>query len=152
MNISEQQTEAQMVGIARVVHHVIAWLLVAGLVVQVFLAGLGVFAGASNFATHRDTGYMLEILPFLLAIAAAVGRLGWRQIVLAAVIFGLFLVQSILILFRDSIPAIAALHPVNGFVIVYLAVAVARGAWARAPSDAAAASAQRPLATESPGS
>lgn len=115
--------------IARMAHLVIACLLVAGLAVQIFLAGMGVFAGRSNFATHRDFGYLLELLPVLLVVAAAVGRLGRRQIVTPAVIFGLFILQSILVLQRSAFPPIAALHPVNGFLIALLAVGVAREAW-----------------------
>jgi hypothetical protein len=42
--------------IARPIHIVVAWLLVAGLLVQVFLAGMGVFDSSSAFATHRDFG------------------------------------------------------------------------------------------------
>jgi mercuric ion transport protein len=124
--------------IARSAHLFVAWLLVIGLVVQIFLAGLGVFAGASNWPTHRDTGYFLQLLPFLLIIAAAVGRLGRRQIVLALVIFALFFVQSILVAMRDSTPAVAALHPVNGFLILYLAIQVARDAWAARSTPATA--------------
>jgi hypothetical protein len=120
-----------MVGAARVLHHVIAWALVAGVAVQIFLAGLGVFAGASNFATHRDFGYFLELLPILILVAAAGGRLGRRQIILPVVIFGLFILQSVFVALRDSTPAVAALHPVNGFIITYLAVQLAREAWAR---------------------
>jgi hypothetical protein len=30
---------------------------------------------------------------------------------------------------RDSSPAVAALHPVNGFLIVLLAVVLARDSW-----------------------
>lgn len=138
--------------ISRSIHHVVAWLLVAGLAVQVFLAGLGVFAGASNFATHRDTGYLLQVLPFLLLMTAAVGRLGRRQVILAAVIFGLFFVQSVLLLFRDSTPAVTALHPVNGFIITFLAVQVAREAWGRWRAANAAPSVTAPLASGSPGS
>ena len=127
--------------IARVAHLILALLLVVGVVVQIFLAGMGVFAGSSNFATHRDFGYLLELLPVLLVLAAAVGRLGRRQIVVPAVIFGLFILQSILILPRESVPAIAALHPVNGFLIALLAVSVARDAWSgwrsRVPAEAA---------------
>lgn len=40
--------------VARSVHLVVAWLLVAGPVTRIFLAGLGVFRGPANFATHRD--------------------------------------------------------------------------------------------------
>jgi Family of unknown function (DUF6220) len=132
------------VQIARTAHLALAWLLVAGLVVQIFLAGLGVFAGASNFATHRDWGYLLEALPFFMGVAAFVGRLGRRQVWLAFGIFGLFLLQSILLLARDSTPAIAALHPVNGFVIAWLAIMVAREAWARRQAGDPAADATVP--------
>jgi hypothetical membrane protein len=119
------------VQIARTIHLGLAWLLVVGLVVQIFLAGLGVFAGASNFATHRDVGYLLQAFPFFMAITAWLGKLSRRHIVLAVVIFVLFFVQSFLVLARGSVPAIAALHPVNGFLIAWLAVWVARDALAR---------------------
>ena len=128
--------------IARVAYLILALLLVAGVAVQIFFAGMGVFAGSSNFATHRDFGYLLELLPVLLVVSAAVGRLGRRRMVLPAVIFALFILQSILILPRESLPPIAALHPVNGFLIAFLAVGVARDAWAgwrsRVPAEAAA--------------
>lgn len=131
---------------ARTAHLVLAWLFVAGVAVQIFLAGMGVFAGSLNFATHRDFGYLLELFPVLLLVTAAVGRLGRRQVILPVVIFGLFVLQSILVLQRDSFPAIAALHPVNGFLIALLAVGVAREAWQRwrsgEPEVAAPAGAQ----------
>ncbi len=116
---------------APTIHLVLAWLLVAGLVVQIFLAGLGVFAGASSFALHRSWGYALEALPFFMAIAAWLGKLGRRQVIVAIVIFALFFVQSFLVLARDSMPPVAALHPLNGFLIAWLAVGVARDASAR---------------------
>ena len=137
-------------GISRTIHLAAAWLLVIGLAWQVFLAGLGVFAGASNFATHRDTGYLLQVLPFVMLITAALGRLGRRQITTAAVIFVLFFVQSILLLFRDSSPAVAALHPVNGFVIVYLAIDTARRAWEQRRAVATAFAAPASIGSESP--
>ena len=115
--------------VARPIHLVVAWLLVVGLLVQVFLAGMGVFSSATEFATHRDFGYLLEALPFVLFLAALVGGMGRRHVIAAAVMFVQFLLQSILVLQRDSMPAIAALHPVNGFLILLIAVWVARDAW-----------------------
>lgn len=113
---------------ARTIHLVLAWILVAGLVVQIFLAGLGVFAAASSFALHRNWGYVLEALPFFMAIAAWLGKLGRWHVTAAVVIFALFLVQSFLVLARDSMPTVAALHPVNGFLIAWLAIRVAHNA------------------------
>jgi len=118
-----------MSSIARNVYVVVAWALVAGLAAQVFLAGLGVFDSETAFVTHRDVGYMLSIVPVLLLIVGLVGGLGRRLAILAAAMFGLFMLQSVFVAMRGSSPAIAALHPVNGFLITLLAIVVAREAW-----------------------
>jgi hypothetical protein len=118
-----------MRSIARTVYLVVAWAFVAGLAGQVFLAGLGVFDSPTAFVTHRDVGYTLTMVPVLLLIAGLVGGLGRRLAILAAVIFGLFILQSVFVAMRGSSPAIAALHPVNGFLITLLAIVVAREAW-----------------------
>lgn len=118
-----------MRSVTRWAYLILAWLLVVGLVAQVFLAGLGVFRGPESFATHRDFGYLLELLPFLLFILAIIGRMGRRAVALPAVIFGLFILQSVFVAFRSDTPEVAALHPVNGFLITFLAIVLARDAW-----------------------
>lgn len=118
-----------MRSIARSVHLAVAWLLVAGLLVQVFLAGLGVFRGPASFVTHRDFGYLLSLLPIVLLVVGLIARLGRRPAILAAGIFGLFILQSVFVAFRSTSPEAAALHPVNGFLIVLLAIVLARDAW-----------------------
>jgi hypothetical protein len=117
--------------IARPIHLVVAWLLVVGLLVQVFLAGMGVFDSSSAFVTHRDFGYTLTILPVVLIVTSLVGGFGRMEAIAAAVMFGQFILQSILVVQRDSMPAIAALHPVNGFLILLIAVWLARDATRR---------------------
>ena len=118
-----------MRSVARTAHLVVALLLVAGLATQIFLAGLGVFRSAETFATHRDFGYMLELLPLVLLALGLVAGLGRRMALLAAGIFGLFLLQSVFVNLRETAPEIAALHPVNGFLITLLAIVLARDAW-----------------------
>ena len=118
-----------MRSIARTIHLVVAWLLVAGLVAQVFLAGLGVFSSATSFATHRDFGYALSLLPVVLLVAGLLGGLGRRLALLAALEFGLFILQSVFVAMRSSAPAVAALHPVNGFLILLIAILIARESW-----------------------
>jgi hypothetical protein len=124
--------------IARPVHVLVAWLLVVGLLVQVFLAGMGLFDSASMFITHRDFGYTLTLLPFVLIVTSLVGGFGRAEAIAAAVMLGQFILQSILVLQRETSPAIAALHPVNGFLILLVAVWLARDAWRqwRTESDA----------------
>ena len=128
-----------MQSLARSLHLMVAWLLVAGLVVQIFLAGLGVFRGPDSFLTHRDFGYALELLPIVLLVLGLIARLGRRPALLAAGIFGLFLLQSVFVGLRANTPEVAALHPVNGFLITFLAIVLARDAWLarRATSEAA---------------
>ena len=109
---------------------VAASLLVVGLVLQVFLAGLGVFDDPTFFLTHRDTGYTLELVAIIVLVLGAIARAGRAQIGLAALIFLLFLLQSVFVGVRESAPAVAALHPVNGFLILLLAIILARRAWA----------------------
>jgi hypothetical protein len=115
--------------IARPIHVVVAWLLVAGLLVQVFLAGMGVFDSSSAFVTHRDFGYTLTLLPVVLIVTSLVGGFGRMEAIAAAVMFGQFILQSVFVLQRESNPAIAALHPVNGFLVLLISVWLARDAW-----------------------
>ena len=129
--------------IARRAHLVLAWLLVAGIVVQVFLAGLGVFDDPAFFLTHATWGYTLEALPFLMFVLAAIGRLGRRQVVFGLGIFGMFLLQSVFVVLRVDLPMVAALHPVNGFAILFVSIVAAREAWAARSSAAITTSTPR---------
>lgn len=118
-----------MVGsVARSVYLVAAVLLVVGACGQVFLAGLGVFAGQANFTTHRDFGFMLELLP-VMVVAALVGRMGRTFIGGAALLIVLFGLQSVFIAVRTSQPGVAALHPLNGFLILLVAIYLSVASW-----------------------
>lgn len=110
----------------RLGHEAVAWLFAAGVVVQLFLAGLGVFDDPAWFITHREFGYTFGWLTLVLLVVALVGRMGRRLVGGSALLLALFALQSILVAFRGSVPAVAALHPVNGFAILYLAFALAR--------------------------
>jgi hypothetical protein len=136
--------------IARSIHIVVAWLLVAGLLVQVFLAGMGVFDSSSAFATHRDFGYTLTLLPVVLVVTSLVGGFSRMETIAAAVMFGQFILQSVLVLQRESSPAIAALHPVNGVLILLIAIWLARDAWRRwqASDEPAAEAVQEPAPSD----
>ena len=118
-----------MRSIARTLHAGIAWLLVAVLVIQVWLAGRGVFESPTVFDTHRDVGYMISLFPIVLLVLGFLGAMGRRVAIMAAVIFGLVILQSVFVVMRTSSPAIAALHPVNGFLILLVAVMLARESW-----------------------
>ena len=106
-----------------------AWLFAGCIVVQVFLAGLGVFDSAEAFITHRTFGYLFGWLALVVLIVAAVGRMPHRLIGLAGLSLVQMALQSVLILFRESNPAIAALHPVNGVLLLVTTLVLGWLAW-----------------------
>lgn len=122
-----------------------AWLFVVAVMVQVFLAGVGLFVpGVDMFQYHRSFGWLLHGGPvpvLLLAWAAGAGR---STIWLCVALFALVLFQPFLPTMREDLPWIAALHPVNAVAIVWVGVAIARRATALAqqPMPMLAASAE----------
>jgi hypothetical protein len=111
--------------IARLLHMILAWVLVIGLVVQVWLAGRGVF-DTTGFDPHRSLGYALGLVPIVLLVLGLAGGMGRRVALLAVAAFALVILQSVLVAMRDGYPAVAALHPVNGVLILFVAIALAR--------------------------
>jgi hypothetical protein len=111
---------------ARAAQPWVALLFVACVVVQVFLAGLGVFQNATQFSVHRDFGYLFSWLALILLVLAIAGRMGREIISLSGLLIVLFLLQSVFVAMRTSQPIIAALHPVNGFLIGLIGIVLAR--------------------------
>ncbi len=107
----------------------VAGLFTACAVIQVFLAGLGVFDDPSAFITHRDFGYAFSLLPIVMLVLALVGRMPRRFAGLSALLFGLFILQSVFVALREDMPAVAALHPLNGFLILAVGALTTYWAW-----------------------
>ena len=115
---------------ARQAHPIVGALFAACVVIQVFLAGLGVFADPRSFITHREFGYVFGLLTLALLVLALIGREPRRVTGLSALLLLLFALQSVFIALRTSSPEIAALHPLNGFLILFVAITVSRASWA----------------------
>ena len=128
--------------VARTAYPVVAGLFVACAIIQVFLAGLGVFDDPSSFITHRNFGYMIGWLTLVLLVVALVGRMPRRFVGLAVLLLVLFSLQSVFVALREDMPAIAALHPLNGFFILAVAGIATWTSWkarAMAPTSQPAA-------------
>jgi Family of unknown function (DUF6220) len=128
--------------IARASFAVVSWLFVALVALQVFLAGLGLF-GATDMGLHRELGYWIPVVALVVLIAALVARAGARTNWIAGGLLLVSAVQTTLPYFREDLPFIAALHPVNALLIFWLGLAIARRATAlyRAPRAASTADA-----------
>ena len=123
---------------ARIAYPVVAGLFVACAVIQVFLAGLGVFDDPNAFITHRNFGYLFGWLTLVLLVISLVGRMPRRFVGLAVLILVLFSLQSVFVALRQDMPVVAALHPLNGFLILGVATYAAWTSWkARAAGEPA---------------
>ena len=123
---------------------VVAALFAGCIVLQVFLAGLGVFDGPARFELHRDFGYTFGWLTLVLLVLSAIARVR-RLVLLSILALVQFALQSVFIAMRVDYPMIAALHPVNGVLLLLVAIVIGRDAWRRSavvkPSTAPAAAA-----------
>lgn len=114
---------------AQTAYPIVAGLFVACAIVQVFLAGLGVFDSPTAFVTHRGFGYTFGWLTLVLLVVALAGRMPRRFVGLSVLLLVLFALQSVFVALRDDLPAIAALHPLNGFSILGAGVVATRASW-----------------------
>jgi len=111
--------------LARVSYVLLSSVLAAGVLLQVFFAGMGAFG--ADWSYHVTLAHFLEPLPLLMVPAAFVGRLPWalRLLPLGIVV----LIGAQYALAHVAVPA-AALHPVNGFLILLMSIYISRRAWA----------------------
>ena len=106
---------------ATTAYYAVALLIAVGVVVQVFLAGLGIF-GAESFDAHEGFGWILHTAAILLFLLALLGPRTGRTIGLG---FGLLALMTIQIMFvnaRDDTPYLAALHPTLALFVLGLAL------------------------------
>ena len=103
------------------------YLVVALVVIQVLLAGLGVF-GATSFFWHTSVnGTLVFFVPLLLILIGWYGRVPVRTRLLMAAIPGLVIVQSLLIIpyhadVHGPLRAIAGLHAANALFIFWISL------------------------------
>lgn len=103
-------------------HQIGAYIFLAGVLVQFFFAGIGAFG--AGWVPHLRTGDALTGLSLILLVLAVLGR---RSVSLTAVMFGLVVLQQLLVALANVSVAIASLHGVNAAVILVVAHQVARG-------------------------
>jgi hypothetical protein len=98
---------------------------VVGVIVQVFLAGVGLF-GAGSMSLHMEFGWSLPVLPLAILAVAWPARADRRSVLAAAGLLVLVIVQVSLPGLRTAAPVLAAFHPVNALLVFGVALVVAR--------------------------
>jgi hypothetical protein len=101
-----------------------AMLFGTAVIVQIYLAGSGIFAAkgpvkdASSLDPHRLLGNILAVLALLLLIAVIVARPSRRVVITVIVLFVLTAVEGFVAMAGDGAPYVGALHPVLAVVIM----------------------------------
>jgi hypothetical protein len=108
----------------------LALLIAVAIVVQVFLAGVGVF-GANSFDAHESFGWMIHSAAILLFILALIGPRTRRAIGMSFGLLALMTIQIELVGARDDEPYVAAFHPVLALFVLGLAVHIGMPAISR---------------------
>lgn len=112
--------------ISRVVYTIAAWSFVAGVVVQVFFAGMAVVAGRWPWTDHINLGHFLAMPLLVMLVTMYVGKMGGSLKRLTWLLFLAYVLQADLLIFlRGSAPALSALHPVLALVDFALGVLLA---------------------------
>ena len=111
----------------RIAHMVVAILVLAGIVVQPFLIGLWLFGAVGNSDLHTVVGYSLfEFGIPLLLITALLARLPKNEMLLTLLLMVDIFLQILFVNLRDTSSVIAALHPLNAFALLLIAITVVR--------------------------
>jgi hypothetical protein len=128
----------------RAIHRWLLTLFLAAVAVQFFLAGLGAFKAqhgteqgrigdsqfADYFSPHRAFANVLEIIAILVLLAALVGRMGRRWILVS---LSLPILVELQYVFAGTGPTwFRALHVVNALVIAAIAGRSTGRAWSEA--------------------
>jgi hypothetical protein len=105
-----------------------SYVLAASVVVQVLLAGLGVFQSSDWFYWHVNVNSIVVFfLPIVMLILGVWAGLSRRAIILTAAVPLLVILQSLFLIpyhmnAHGVLRAIASLHVVNAFAIFYAAM------------------------------
>lgn len=111
----------------RIGHIVVASLVLAGIVAQPFLIGLFLFGAVHNSDLHTAVGYSLfEFGIPLLLITGLLARLPKREMLFTLLLMADIFLQIVLVNLRDTSSVLAALHPLNAFALLLIAITVVR--------------------------
>jgi hypothetical protein len=111
----------------RLAHLVVTSLVLAGIVAQPFLIGLFLFGAVRNPDLHAAVGYTLfEFGIPLLLIMALLARLPKNEMLLTLLLMADIFLQVVLVNLRDTSSVLAALHPLNAFALLLVAITLVR--------------------------
>ncbi|HEY3993869.1 MAG TPA: DUF6220 domain-containing protein [Ktedonobacteraceae bacterium] len=116
--------------VMRILYIVSAWLFALCILIQVFLAGMGVFDSATWFSVHVAFAHNFEYIAVLLLILSLLGRFPRAIPLLSLLLIVQFALQYAFVQLSGQLGVLflAAFHPVNAVVMFWVTQHVARRA------------------------
>jgi hypothetical protein len=116
--------------LSRYAYATVAWLFAVGILTQVFLIGLTFLGRRPSLDTHVGLGHGLAIAPLLMVVLAYTGRLPRPMKPFTWLAFALYvLLADVVIFMRESVPLVAAFHPVLAVLLFGVTGFLAVRAW-----------------------
>jgi hypothetical protein len=110
---------------ALIVYSVLAWGFVLCIAIQLFVAGMAVFADPAKWALHRNFVHFFELVPIAMGILALVARLPHRFRWWPFGFFFLIGMQYMTAHIAAQSATVAALHPVIAVLLFYGSMVIA---------------------------
>jgi hypothetical protein len=107
------------------IHNVLAWLIFAGCILQIFLISLAYF-GAIEVSNHAFSGFLISVLALFMFISSLIVRSSGLNVILSLVVLLLLIPVQGLLAYSDELPnAVQGLHGLNGMLIMGLSYSLA---------------------------
>ncbi len=108
-----------------------AWLMIGGIIAQLFFAGSAILVDGSYWAWHIQLAKWLTYVPFVMVIVALVGRLPRGLTLRALLVVLLFVLQYLFIWVfgKIGLGSLRGLHAVNALALFALNFDLARRSW-----------------------
>jgi hypothetical protein len=124
----------KMVRFVRLGYYALAWVFVACLMVQVFLAGLATF-DSGDWKAHVSFVRTFAIIPILMIALSLLGRMSWRTVLITIGMFLMVIFQFISV--KLDAKTITALHPVVAVLLIGFTIMAIRRSKPVKPSNGA---------------
>jgi len=105
--------------IRNLVFKIFAWLFLACIVAQVFIAGMATFSDASNWSLHKSFVQMFALLPMLMFLLTFVSNVKGLKRWISLGLFVLVVFQFLTMQVFSSADVIASLHPVIALLMFW---------------------------------
>jgi len=111
--------------VSRTIFAALAWVFAACVVVQTLFAGMAIFNDPVHWQKHIVFVRIFEFVPFVMLIAAFIGRMPASLKWMSFALYGIVFVQYA----TANVPAVGALHPVMALGLIILSIHIAKRAY-----------------------